>query len=307
MSTSGLAQWGPAGQPRLPRHQAEPRRSSRPCSAPSRSTTTTSTRAPALAEGDGDVHDVLRTNVARNVRGLVGTNVARTGEPATPVATRPRPRRSCWRTGTPSPRLQREGCRPGGRPGAAEPGHDAGPGRRADGQLPVARHDSGLTRTGPARPSSARRHVGHRPDRRHPAAGGCPVPRLRGGARPGDGRGPAVWAPRSARTTCTRVRRGPGRHQRRQRPEIQLTRTQFYESKSHLSFTPTGPYLTLVDRDELRRLSSLRLRLSVNGEVRRDSSVAEMIVRPARRFDPPGRFQQLAPATCSPGRPAAPR
>ncbi|MCB0894899.1 MAG: fumarylacetoacetate hydrolase family protein [Nocardioides sp.] len=77
--------------------------------------------------------------------------------------------------------------------------------------------------------------------------------------------------------------------------EIQLTRTQFYESKSYPSFTPTGPYLTLVDRDELRRLSSLRLRLSVNGEVRQDSSVAEMIVRPARALTLLARFQQLAP------------
>ncbi|WP_395658828.1 fumarylacetoacetate hydrolase family protein [Nocardioides sp.] len=77
--------------------------------------------------------------------------------------------------------------------------------------------------------------------------------------------------------------------------EIQLTRTQFYESKSYPTFTPVGPYLTLVDAAELRRLAELRLRLSVNGEVRQDSSVAEMIVRPARALSLLARFQPLAP------------
>ncbi|WP_395690206.1 fumarylacetoacetate hydrolase family protein [Nocardioides sp.] len=77
--------------------------------------------------------------------------------------------------------------------------------------------------------------------------------------------------------------------------EIQLTRTQFYESKSYPTFTPVGPYLTLVDADELRRLSTLRLRLSVNGEVRQDSTVTDMIVRPARALTLLARFQQLAP------------
>lgn len=77
--------------------------------------------------------------------------------------------------------------------------------------------------------------------------------------------------------------------------EIQLTRTQFYESKSYPTFTPVGPYLTLVDAAELRRLAELRLRLSVNGEVRQDSSVAEMIVRPAQALSLLARFQPLAP------------
>lgn len=77
--------------------------------------------------------------------------------------------------------------------------------------------------------------------------------------------------------------------------EVQLTRTQFYESKSYPTFTPVGPWLTLVDADELRRLTALRLRLSVNGEIRQDSSVADMIVRPAEALTLLARFQPLAP------------
>ena len=37
--------------------------------------------------------------------------------------------------------------------------------------------------------------------------------------------------------------------------QIQLTRTQFYESKSYPTFTPVGPWLTLVDAADLDRLA----------------------------------------------------
>ena len=47
--------------------------------------------------------------------------------------------------------------------------------------------------------------------------------------------------------------------------QIQLTRTQFYEAKSYPTFTPVGPWLTLVDAADLARLDTLRLTLSVNG------------------------------------------
>ena len=53
--------------------------------------------------------------------------------------------------------------------------------------------------------------------------------------------------------------------------QVQLVKTQFYESKSYPTFTPVGPWLTLVDAADLARLDSLRLTLSVNGEVRQDS------------------------------------
>jgi 2-keto-4-pentenoate hydratase/2-oxohepta-3-ene-1,7-dioic acid hydratase in catechol pathway len=77
--------------------------------------------------------------------------------------------------------------------------------------------------------------------------------------------------------------------------QIQLTRTQFYESKSYPTFTPVGPWLTLVDADDLARLATLRLTLGVNGEVRQDSTVEDMIVPPARALTLLSRFQPLAP------------
>src|SRR5271166_6577914 len=77
--------------------------------------------------------------------------------------------------------------------------------------------------------------------------------------------------------------------------QIQLVKTQFYESKSYPTFTPAGPWLTLADAADLARLGSLRLMLRVNGEVRQDSTVADMIVGPARALTLLSRFQPMAP------------
>ena len=77
--------------------------------------------------------------------------------------------------------------------------------------------------------------------------------------------------------------------------QIQLVKTQFYESKSYPTFTPVGPWLTLVDASDLVRLDSLRLTLQVNGEVRQDSTTADMIVRPASALTLLSRFQPMAP------------
>ena len=77
--------------------------------------------------------------------------------------------------------------------------------------------------------------------------------------------------------------------------QIQLVKTQFYESKSYPTFTPVGPWLTLVDASDLARLDSLRLTLSVNGEVRQDSTGADMIVHPARALTLLSRFQPMVP------------
>jgi 2-keto-4-pentenoate hydratase/2-oxohepta-3-ene-1,7-dioic acid hydratase in catechol pathway len=77
--------------------------------------------------------------------------------------------------------------------------------------------------------------------------------------------------------------------------QVQLVKTQFYESKSYPTFTPVGPWLTLVDASDLALLGSLRLTLRVNGEVRQDSTTADMLVQPARALTLLSRFQPMAP------------
>ena len=63
--------------------------------------------------------------------------------------------------------------------------------------------------------------------------------------------------------------------------DIQLPKTQFFESKSYPTFTPVGPALVLLDDDELKRFGDLRLRLWVNDELRQDAVVdGDMIYSP---------------------------
>jgi 2-keto-4-pentenoate hydratase/2-oxohepta-3-ene-1,7-dioic acid hydratase in catechol pathway len=77
--------------------------------------------------------------------------------------------------------------------------------------------------------------------------------------------------------------------------DVQLPKTQFYESKSYPTFTPVGPALVLLDADELKRLTDLRLRLWVNGEARQDMTAADMIYPPLEALRALTRFQRLDP------------
>jgi 2-keto-4-pentenoate hydratase/2-oxohepta-3-ene-1,7-dioic acid hydratase in catechol pathway len=77
--------------------------------------------------------------------------------------------------------------------------------------------------------------------------------------------------------------------------DVQLEKGQFYESKSYPTFTPTGPRLVLLDPEDFPRLPGLRLRLWVNGELRQDGTVADMITPPAAALTLLARFQPLDP------------
>ncbi|MET8425674.1 fumarylacetoacetate hydrolase family protein [Nocardia sp. NPDC004860] len=75
--------------------------------------------------------------------------------------------------------------------------------------------------------------------------------------------------------------------------DVQLPKTQFYEAKSYPTFTPAGPALVLLDADEIKRFTDLRLRLWVNGGVRQDMTVADMIYRPVETLRALSRFQRM--------------
>jgi 2-keto-4-pentenoate hydratase/2-oxohepta-3-ene-1,7-dioic acid hydratase in catechol pathway len=76
--------------------------------------------------------------------------------------------------------------------------------------------------------------------------------------------------------------------------DIQLPKTQFFESKSYPTFTPVGPALVLLDDAELKRFGDLRLRLWVNGEPRQDSVVDDdMLYSPLVALQALSRFQRL--------------
>jgi 2-keto-4-pentenoate hydratase/2-oxohepta-3-ene-1,7-dioic acid hydratase in catechol pathway len=76
--------------------------------------------------------------------------------------------------------------------------------------------------------------------------------------------------------------------------DVQLTKAQFFESKSYPTFTPVGPALVLVDGEELKRFGDLRLELSVNGEVRQDMVVeGDMLFPPVQALQALAKFQKV--------------
>ena len=78
--------------------------------------------------------------------------------------------------------------------------------------------------------------------------------------------------------------------------DVQLPQTQFYEAKSYPTFTPVGPDLVLLDGAELDRFADLRLRLSVNGDLRQNALVrGDMLYPPLKALQSLTRFQDLAP------------
>jgi 2-keto-4-pentenoate hydratase/2-oxohepta-3-ene-1,7-dioic acid hydratase in catechol pathway len=76
--------------------------------------------------------------------------------------------------------------------------------------------------------------------------------------------------------------------------DVQLTKAQFFESKSYPTFTPVGPALVLVDAEELERFGDLRLQLSVNGEVRQDMVVeGDILFPPVQALQAMAKFQKV--------------
>lgn len=75
--------------------------------------------------------------------------------------------------------------------------------------------------------------------------------------------------------------------------DVQLPKTQFFESKSYPTFTPVGPVLLVLEPGDFDRFGDLRLQLSVNGDLRQDSTVADMIYRPLEALRALARFQPL--------------
>ncbi len=85
--------------------------------------------------------------------------------------------------------------------------------------------------------------------------------------------------------------------------DVQLPKTQFFESKSYPTFTPVGPSLVLLEQDELKRFGDLRLRLWVNGELRQDSVVDDdMIYSPLEALQALSRFSAPRPGRRAPDR-----
>ena len=63
--------------------------------------------------------------------------------------------------------------------------------------------------------------------------------------------------------------------------DIQIPQMQFYKGKSYRTFGPVGPYLCLLEKQDIPKLKELVLTLTVNGAVRQNDSTAGLVYGPA--------------------------
>ena len=63
--------------------------------------------------------------------------------------------------------------------------------------------------------------------------------------------------------------------------DIQIPQMQFYKGKSYRTFCPLGPVLCLLDKTEMHYLTSMQLKLKVNGEIRQQDSSSNLVFKPA--------------------------
>jgi 2-keto-4-pentenoate hydratase/2-oxohepta-3-ene-1,7-dioic acid hydratase in catechol pathway len=75
--------------------------------------------------------------------------------------------------------------------------------------------------------------------------------------------------------------------------DVQLPQGQFYKGKSFRGFGPVGPALVLLTTEGWSRWPELRLRLSVNGQIRQEAYAGEMIHRPAATLTELAALQDL--------------
>ena len=77
--------------------------------------------------------------------------------------------------------------------------------------------------------------------------------------------------------------------------DVQIPEGQFYKGKSFRTFAPIGPYLCLLQRNEMHYLRELQLTLTVNGEVRQQDSTRNLVFGPAETLTELSGVHDLAP------------
>ncbi|BCG05480.1 fumarylacetoacetate hydrolase (plasmid) [Paraburkholderia sp. PGU19] len=75
--------------------------------------------------------------------------------------------------------------------------------------------------------------------------------------------------------------------------DIQIPQMQFYKGKSYRTFGPVGPYLCLLEKEDIPKLKELVLTLTVNGTVRQNDSTAGLVYGPAETLTELSRIQDL--------------
>jgi len=75
--------------------------------------------------------------------------------------------------------------------------------------------------------------------------------------------------------------------------EVQISQTQFFKGKSYRTFCPVGPYLCLIDEENIDMLTQLNLELKVNGQIRQKDQTKNLVFKPAETLTELSSFSDL--------------
>lgn len=77
--------------------------------------------------------------------------------------------------------------------------------------------------------------------------------------------------------------------------DVQLSEGQWFKGKSYRTFCPTGPYLYLLDKEELPMIHDLELNLWVNDELRQSANSNQLLYKPAETLTELSEVMDLSP------------
>lgn len=77
--------------------------------------------------------------------------------------------------------------------------------------------------------------------------------------------------------------------------DVQVPQDQYYKGKSFRTFCPTGPYLYILDQDDIPRIFNLNLKLWVNGELRQSANTEQLIFKPGETLTELSGVMDLSP------------
>lgn len=77
--------------------------------------------------------------------------------------------------------------------------------------------------------------------------------------------------------------------------DVQISQDQFFKGKSYRTFCPTGPYLYILDKDDIPEIFNLDLKLWVNDELRQSANTNQLIFKPGETLTELSGLMDLSP------------
>lgn len=77
--------------------------------------------------------------------------------------------------------------------------------------------------------------------------------------------------------------------------EIQILQKQWFKGKSYRTFCPTGPFLYLLDKEDVLQIHDLNLKCWVNGELRQSVNTSQLLYKPSETLTELTEIMDLSP------------